>query len=345
MAKLKLGIDLHNRASVFMPQQGLGYDLNQLIDLAVLCEELGFYSVSVGDSLLSKPRWRAIPTLAAIAAKTSRIKILSHILMPHLYNNPVLLAQELATLDEISKGRLLVGCGIGAGKSETVEYEHRLCGVPKNKRAKAFEECLFLLKRLWTEENVTHKGEFWTLDGVTLGLKPHQSPHPPIWVAAGTYLSKQGEGSFGVKENAGDQAGWKFAPADRVARLGDAWLTTKATAQEFRSGLETVRRIAADKYNRAPGSITAAYGRGVFVSADVDAAYREVKWFEDSYHDMSIPEDTIRRWTIFGKPDECIKQMQPFAEAGVDVFNICVRSRDFFAQVRAIGKEILPAFA
>ena len=65
MAKLKLGIDLHNRASVFMPEQGLDYDLNRLIDLAVLCEELGFYSVSVGDSLLSKPRWRSIPATQA----------------------------------------------------------------------------------------------------------------------------------------------------------------------------------------------------------------------------------------------------------------------------------------
>ena len=72
MAKLKLGIDLHNRASVFMPKQGIDYDLNRLIDLAVLCEELGFYSVSVGDSLLSKPRWRAIPTMAAMAAKHGR---------------------------------------------------------------------------------------------------------------------------------------------------------------------------------------------------------------------------------------------------------------------------------
>lgn len=345
MAKLKIGIDLHNRASVFMPQQGLDYDLNRLIDLAVLCEDLGFYSVSVGDSLISKPRWRAIPTLAAIAAKTSRIKILSHILMPHLYNNPVLLAQELATVDVISKGRLLIGCGIGAGKSETVEHEHRICGVPKKRRAKAFEECLYLLKRLWTEDEVTYKGEFWNLEGVCVGLKPHQKPHPPIWVAAGTYLSKQGQGSFGVGENTGDREGWKFAPADRVARLGDAWLTTKATVEEFRSGLETVRRLAAEKYQRDPNSIMAAYGRGVYVSPDVDAAYREVKWFENSYHDMPIPEDTIRRWTIFGKPEECIKQMQPFAQAGVDVFNICVRARDFFSQVRTIAREILPAFA
>src|SRR5688572_26236843 len=79
MGKLKIGIDLHNRASVFMPQQGLDYDLNRLIDLAVLCEELGFYSVSVGDSLIAKPRWRTVPTLAAIAARTSRITVMSHI--------------------------------------------------------------------------------------------------------------------------------------------------------------------------------------------------------------------------------------------------------------------------
>ena len=75
MAKLKLGIDLHNRASVFMPEQGLDYDLNRLIDLAVLCEELGFYSVSVGDSLLSKPRWRAIPTMAAMAAMSQNPRV------------------------------------------------------------------------------------------------------------------------------------------------------------------------------------------------------------------------------------------------------------------------------
>ena len=345
MAKLKIGIDLHNRASVFMPQQGLDYDLNRLIDLAVLCEELGFYSVSVGDSLLAKPRWRAIPTMAAIAAKTSRIKVMSHILMPHLYNNPVLLAQELATVDVISRGRLVLGCGIGAGRSETVEHEHRLCGIPKKRRAKAFEECLYLLKRLWTEDEVTHRGEFWTLDGIRLGLRPHQKPHPPIWVAAGTYLSNTGSGSFGVHENTGDREGWKFALVERVARLGDGWLTSKAKPEEYQLGLQAIRRVAAEKYHRDPKTIQAVYSRGVYVSSDVDAAYREVKWFEDSYHDMPIPEDTIRRWTIFGKPDECIKQMEPFVDAGVEVFNICVRARDFFSQVRTIAKEILPAFA
>ena len=61
MARMTLGIDLHNRACLFFPRHGLDYDLGRLIDLAVLCEELGFDSVSVGDSLLAKPRWRPIP--------------------------------------------------------------------------------------------------------------------------------------------------------------------------------------------------------------------------------------------------------------------------------------------
>ena len=230
MAKLKLGIDLHNRASVFMPQQGIDYDLNRLIDLAVLCEELGFYSVSVGDSLLSKPRWRAIPTMAAMAAKTSRIKITSHILMPHLYNNPVLLAQELATLDVISKGRVVLGCGIGAGKSDLVELEHQLCGVPKKRRGKAFDECLMLLKRLWTEDEVTHHGEFWQYEGVSLGLKPHQKPHPPIWVGGETKPARRragqvGEGWYPVGNN-------PSSPYDNVERFTAGIADMRSYAEE-----------------------------------------------------------------------------------------------------------------
>jgi alkanesulfonate monooxygenase SsuD/methylene tetrahydromethanopterin reductase-like flavin-dependent oxidoreductase (luciferase family) len=344
LGDLKLGIDLHNRASVFMPEQGLDYDLNRLIDLAVLCEDLGFYSVSVGDSLLAKPRWRCLPTLAAIAARTSRIKILTHILIPHMYN-PVLLAQELATVDQISKGRLVIGCGIGAGRTETVAHELEVMGLPRRRRAQAFDESLTLLKRLWTEDEVTYKGEFWNLEGVPVGLKPYQQPHPPIWVAAGTYLSKAGIGSFGTAENRDDQVGWKLAPVERVARLADGWLTTKATPQEYAEGLSMIRGLAADKYQRDPSAIHGMYSRGVYVSPDLDAAYREVQWFEDNYHDMPVPEDTIRRWTIFGNPDQCVEQMQPFADAGVEVFNICIRARDMFAQVRAIGKDVLPAFA
>src|SRR5262249_53293361 len=181
---------LHNRACLFYPRHGIDYDLARLIDLAVLCEELGFESVCVGDSLLVKPRWRPIPTLAAIAARTRRIKVATHILIPQLYNNPVVLAQELATLDEISGGRLVVGCGIGAGRTEAVELEHRVVGVPKAKRGAVFEETLELLRLLWSGDEVTFHGRFYRLEGVRLGLSPRQA-HLPMWVASGLFHAGQ----------------------------------------------------------------------------------------------------------------------------------------------------------
>jgi len=131
---------------------------------------------------------------------------------------------------------------------------------------------------------------------------------------------------------------------DRVARIGDGWLTNHCTADEYKRALPGVRKLATEKYGRDPDALETIYCAGVYVDPDVDAAYKEVKWYEDSYHAMSVPEDTIRRWTIFGDPDACIKQMQPFADAGIQVFNICVRARDMFSQVRAIAKDILPAF-
>ena len=96
---------------------------------------------------------------------------------------------------------------------------------------------------------------------------------------------------------------------------------------------------------RQPDAIQPIYNASVYVSADVEAAYKEVKSFEDNYHATSVPEDTIRRWTIFGSPDECVAQMLPFADSWADVFNSWIRARDMFAQVRTIAKDILPAFS
>ena len=114
---------------------------------------------------------------------------------------------------------------------------------------------------------------------------------------------------------------------------------------EYKRALDRVRQLATEKYGRDPDALETIYCAGVYVDPDVDAAYKEVKWYQDSYHAMSVPEDTIRRWTIFGDPDACIKQMQPFADAGVKIFNICVRARDMFSQVRAIARDVLPAFS
>jgi alkanesulfonate monooxygenase SsuD/methylene tetrahydromethanopterin reductase-like flavin-dependent oxidoreductase (luciferase family) len=343
MSRMTFGVCLHNRACLFYPKHGVDYDLARLIDLAVLCEELGFESAAVGDSLLVKPRWRPIPTLAAIAARTRRIRVVTHILIPQYYNNPVILAQELATLDEISAGRLVVGCGIGAGRTEAVEHEYRTIGLPKAKRGAVFEETLEVLRRLWSEEEVTFRGQFYRLDGVRLGLTPRQGVLP-LWVAAGLFHAGQaGAGPYGDREVGQERRGWR-APQDRVARLGDGFLSTQATPAEFRDTLAGIRELAAAKYGREPRSIAGVLSLGVFVDHDVDRAFEQVRWFHQGYHEMTVPDEIVRRWTIMGAADHCIRELQAYEAAGVEHFIICVRSRDYFAQVRQIAEEILPAF-
>src|SRR5438094_230462 len=108
---LNLGIYVNNRAAVFLGEE---YSLGRLLEAAVLAEELGFDFVSVGDSIIAKPRYSPIPVLSAIAACTQRIKLATGILQPHM-RHPWLLAQEWATLDVISGGRTILGVGLGTG--------------------------------------------------------------------------------------------------------------------------------------------------------------------------------------------------------------------------------------
>lgn len=341
--KMKFGACIHNRAAVFMPRQGLDFDLHRLIDLAVLCEELGFFSVSVGDSFLAKPRWQSIPTMAAIAAKTERIRLLSHILQPHMYNNPVVLAQQLTTLDVISHGRLTLGMGLGNGRNDLLEKEYRtLTNTTKKKRGKLFEETLVVLKKLWTEETVTHHGEFYDLDEVTIGLECDQKPHPPMWIAAGGFYTgeKSKQGWYG------DSPKGFSGPMERVAKLGDGWLTQQATPDEFHDNLDLVRRLAKEEYGRGGDAIEGIMNRGIYVTAkgNMESAFDELRWWEKSYQDMPVPDEIIGRWNSVGTGHDCIRSIEPFVDAGVDTLVVCIRAKDPFEQVKRIAEEVIPAF-
>ena len=217
--RLNFGLYANNRASVFLPD----FSMERLLDLAVEAEELGYHSVWVGDSLLAKPRYDPIVTLTAIAARTKNIKLATGILQPHM-RNPVVVALEWATLDIISKGRTIMGVGPGAGSPELLSKECEVAGFQRKVRGKVFEECLEVLKALWTRDSVDFEGRHYRYRDVSLGYKPVQEPHPPIWIAAGHYNPVKVEnyryGHF-VEANAGKHTG----PFDRVARLADGWLT------------------------------------------------------------------------------------------------------------------------
>ena len=335
---LSLGIYVNNRAAVFL---GEAYLLERLLEAATLAEDCGFEFVSVGDSILAKPRYSPIPVLAAIAARTTRIKLMTGILQPHM-RNPVLLAQEWATLDALSNGRTILGVGLGTGAREMVEREYELVGTPKRLRGKAFDEAIQLLKRLWTEEQVSFEGEVFRCRDVSIGFRPKQVPHPPIVVACGGYVPSRpgvGPNDFFTEQTAGTFHG----PFERVARLGDGWMTGIVTPKEYGRAIDLIRAIARERYARQlGGEFRTVLNCFINVGPDAEAARREAVFMLQSYHQLPFDDETIERWTIYGPPERCAERMAAYWEAGVNSFQLVIAARDQLAQIRAIAEGVRP---
>ena len=181
---IEFGVNLNNREPLIAPD----YDLAALLDLSTHVEELGFDSVWVGDSLFSKPRYEAMALLSAISQRTERVRLGTACLVSSM-RNPLYLALEWATLDQISGGRTILGTGMG-NPEEGVRREFEALGLDYVKRGALFEEGLAVLRALWMEGKVDFHGRYFDYDGVSFSsgtemapLMPVQTP-PPIWVVS-----------------------------------------------------------------------------------------------------------------------------------------------------------------
>src|SRR5580692_5473379 len=143
-----------------------------LLELATRAESLGFDSVWVGDSLLARPRHDPLTLLAAVAGRTRRVALGTAVFLPAL-RNPVVLAHQLATLDQISEGRLVLGAGI-ASDVPNIRAEFAAAGVPFEGRVGRMMEGLRLARALWTGKPVDWQGR-WPVQGGVLGPTPHRA--------------------------------------------------------------------------------------------------------------------------------------------------------------------------
>ncbi|MEE3247667.1 MAG: LLM class flavin-dependent oxidoreductase, partial [Chloroflexota bacterium] len=142
-SRVKLGILLPTRGLLLRDQQPPNID--RLIGLAETVEEAGLDGVWVGDSLVAKPRMEPLAVLGALAARTSRVRLGTAVLLPAL-RQPVLLAQTLATVELISGGRLVIGAGVGGAFNDDQKREWEAAGVPSKGRGKRFEETIEILQ-------------------------------------------------------------------------------------------------------------------------------------------------------------------------------------------------------
>jgi alkanesulfonate monooxygenase SsuD/methylene tetrahydromethanopterin reductase-like flavin-dependent oxidoreductase (luciferase family) len=333
----KLGVYVNNRAAVFL---GEGFTLSDLIDLAVSAEDAGLDFVSVGDSLLAKPRYSPIVVLAGIAAVTKQIELTTGILQPHM-RNPVMLAQEWATLDVLCGGRTSLGVGLGTGPLELVEAEYRLIGIPKRKRGVAFDEAITLLRQLWTEPEVTFSGEVFQIDSATVGFSSARRPHPPILVACGGYVPEQagtGPNDFYSPETAGTFTG----PFERVVRLGDGWITGIVTPDEYRRALGVVDALAQQRGRTLDDGFERRLNCFLHIGPDAAQARQVGQEFLESYHRLPFDSETLDRWLIAGTAEACAEQISAYVDAGVTSFQFVLADHQQQRQLERLANDLAP---
>ncbi len=192
---------------------GVGGDPDNMVAIAKAVEDAGLDSVWTGEHVVlpdpqappspshpQTPFLDPIVALGHIAAHTSRIGLgTGIIILPQ--RNPVVLAKELATLDVVSKGRLIFGLGAGY-----LEPEFRAIGAPFEDRGAATDEWIEVLHALWTMPNPKYGGKYFTFDGIDAQPRPVQEPHPPIVVGGMTKLAakraaRYGNGWYGFMTN------------------------------------------------------------------------------------------------------------------------------------------------
>ena len=264
-------------------------DAAPLLALAERAESLGYDSVWVGDSLLARPRHEPITLLAGVAGRTSRVELGTAVLLPTL-RNPVLLAHQVATLDQVSAGRVILGVGI-ASDVPNIRAEFESAGVPFEKRIGRMLEGLRLCKAFWTGEPVNWEGR-WTVTDGTLAPTPYRKGGPPIW----------GGGS---------------APGalKRAARYFDGWFPTGPDAGRWKKQWDEVQAHAREA-GRDPGEITPAIYLTVAIDDDAAKADARIDAFLQQYYGQR-PDLLKKRQACFGgSADAAADWLRGYVEAG-----------------------------
>ena len=292
-------------------------DFESIINLAETAEGHGFESVWVGDSVLARPRLEALTTLAAIAGRTKRVKLGTAVFLPAL-RNPVTLANEVANLDIISQGRVILGVGI-ASKTPAVKKEFESCGVDFRYRVSIFEETISVMQKLWREQEVTFNGRHFQLDGVSLGLSPVQKNGIPIWMAASAEK-----------------------PQRRMLKIGDGWFPNSNSPEAFIKGWQEIEVLAKESGDNA-GRLHKALYTTLNINEDKAQADMEMREFIEGYYNMPF-ETMARTQSVFtGNVSEAQAWLRSFIDAGVETMVIRFGGPDQSGQLEICSKEVLPA--
>jgi len=274
----------------------------EMLEQARLVERLGYDSITKGAHYSTHPLQdlAQVPFLARIAAEAPNLRLNTGVLLLPLHK-PLDVAEQLGTLDIMTNGKLIFGCGVGY---RDVEFE--AFGTSKGARGRRFEENLEAIIRLWTEDSVTLKGSHFNLVDAGCSAKPVQKPHPPIWIG--------GSADVVIRRAARMGSCWYIGPNDRLDAVADQ--------------VETYKRALDEAGKPFPEEFP--FRREVFVAPTREEAYSIAKepimtkyrayhaWGlgrsrPDAEDELDQPfEDLLEDRFFIGSPDDVAEQMIKF---------------------------------
>lgn len=252
-------------------------------------EELGYASLWTQERLTGSPTViDPLSFLSYIAGQTTKARLgVSVVVLPR--HNPIHLAKQTASIDAMSGGRLILGVGLGASQDDLLQY-----GISPERRVRRFLEHVEIVKALWTQDNVTYRGDFYQLNGTNIAPKPAHKPHPPIWAGANAEPA--------IRRSLTYADGWSGAGSSAAAQFPK----NVALVQEL---LSTEGRSQADF----------PISKRIYLAIDDDEqrALRRLKeWSAFYYGNPDLPE----RAAIYGSASKIQEKLQEWSELGVDEF-------------------------
>jgi alkanesulfonate monooxygenase SsuD/methylene tetrahydromethanopterin reductase-like flavin-dependent oxidoreductase (luciferase family) len=315
------------------PETGQGF--RDYLDFNVEAEELGFHSSFLVEHHFTG--WNQVSAtlmlLTCLAMRTTRLRVGSAVIVLP-WHNPVLLAEQAATLDLVSGGRLDFGIGKGYRHSEFTGFQ-----VPPEEAEARFEEALEVITRSWLERSrFSHRGRFWHFEDILVEPPPAQRPHPPFWMAAGSpaSISKAAARGFNLMLDqyaSPEQIGERIAlyRAEREAHglqfdpMGVAVARQLYVAKDRADAEAALARQA--KYTQRTVGVSRSPGRkgGSHVLA---------------YADKS---GGTEEHALYGTPEEISAKLAAVNDAGARYVLLTVLGGK--EQLRRFAQEVLPAFS
>jgi alkanesulfonate monooxygenase SsuD/methylene tetrahydromethanopterin reductase-like flavin-dependent oxidoreductase (luciferase family) len=304
---MRLGILLPHRGVII--QSARRPPVEDCWTIARLCDAADM-DIWVGDSVVAKPRLEPLTTLAYVAAITKRSRLGTAVLLP----------AQLANIDQISQGRLVLGLGVGWGMP-SIAREWEACGKNHKRRVRDLEEHMTVWRALWRGEPVTMQGSDYQLTEHTIGPLPWHEAGPPLLVTAG---------------NRGE-----IIPAqiERVGKFGDGVVTTYVTEDDIRQ-LRGVCAEAMAKHRRARPDFPLCVYTTVRLENDVAKAESLTRDFLDKYYGGGV---NFRGMMGLGPASAVVEVIKRYEAAGVT--DLCIRlvGEDQVAQLQRFIGEVLPS--